>query len=284
MEHKVRLANGAVVPALGLGTWYLGDSRAAREKEIEALRSGIDAGMTLIDTAEMYGSGRSEKLVGEAIAPYDRDKLFVVSKVLPGNAGRRNMVSSLNASLKRLGIDCLDLYLYHWRGSIPLSETVDCLEGLCREGRIKAWGVSNFDIDDMEELFHIRGGRNCQVNQVLYHAGSRGIEYSLLPWMRENDVALMSYCPLAQAGSLRKGLFTNPVLQEIAAAHHCDVTQVLLSWNIRDGRTIAIPRSGSRSHTLLNAGADQITLTVEELARIDQAYPAPGRKIYLDMQ
>lgn len=284
MEHQVRLANGVKVPALGLGTWYLGDSQASREKEIEALRSGIDAGMTLIDTAEMYGSGRSEKLVGEAIAPYEREKLFIVSKVLPGNAGRRNMVSSLNASLKRLGTDYLDLYLYHWRGSIPLSETVDCLEGLRREGRIRAWGVSNFDIDDMQELFHIRGGRKCQVNQVLYHAGSRGIEYSLLPWMREKGVALMSYCPLAQAGSLRKGLFTNPVLQEIAAAHHCDVTQVLLSWNIRDGRTIAIPRSGSRSHTLLNAGADQITLTVEELARIDQAYPAPGRKIYLDMQ
>lgn len=284
MEHQVRLANGKCVPALGLGTWYLGDSQAAREKEIEALRSGIDAGMTLIDTAEMYGSGRSEKLVGEAIAPYDREKLFVVSKVLPGNAGRRNMVSSLNASLKRLGTDYLDLYLYHWRGSIPLSETVDCLEGLRREGRIKAWGVSNFDIDDMEELFHIPGGRNCQVNQVLYHTGSRGIEYSLLPWMRENGVALMSYCPLAQAGSLRKGLFSNPVLQEIAREHNCDVTQVLLSWNIRDGRTIAIPRSGSRAHTLLNAGADRITLTAEELDRIDRAYPAPRRKIYLDMQ
>ena len=284
MEHQVRLANGVKVPALGLGTWYLGDSQASREKEIEALRSGIDAGMTLIDTAEMYGSGRSEKLVGEAIAPYEREKLFIVSKVLPGNAGRRNMVSSLNASLKRLGTDYLDLYLYHWRGSIPLSETVDCLEGLRREGRIRAWGVSNFDIDDMQELFHIRGGRKCQVNQVLYHAGSRGIEYSLLPWMREKGVALMSYCPLAQAGSLRKGLFTNPVLQEIAAAHKCDVTQVLLSWNIRDGHTIAIPRSGSRAHTLLNAGADHINLTEEEIDMIDQAYPAPRRKIYLDMQ
>ena len=284
MEHQVRLANGVKVPALGLGTWYLGDSQASREKEIEALRSGIDAGMTLIDTAEMYGSGRSEKLVGEAIAPYEREKLFIVSKVLPGNAGRRNMVSSLNASLKRLGTDYLDLYLYHWRGSIPLSETVDCLEGLRREGRIRAWGVSNFDIDDMQELFHIRGGRKCQVNQVLYHAGSRGIEYSLLPWMREKGVALMSYCPLAQAGSLRKGLFTNPVLQEIAAAHNCDVTQVLLSWNIRDGHTIAIPRSGSRAHTLLNAGADHINLTEEEIDMIDQAYPAPRRKIYLDMQ
>ena len=284
MEHQVRLANGVKVPALGLGTWYLGDSQASREKEIEALRSGIDAGMTLIDTAEMYGSGRSEKLVGEAIAPYEREKLFIVSKVLPGNAGRRNMVSSLNASLKRLGTDYLDLYLYHWRGSIPLSETVDCLEGLRREGRIRAWGVSNFDIDDMQELFHIRGGRKCQVNQVLYHAGSRGIEYSLLPWMREKGVALMSYCPLAQAGSLRKGLFTNPVLQEIAAAHNCDVTQVLLSWNIRDGHTIAIPRSSSRAHTLLNAGADHITLTEEEIDMIDQAYPAPRRKIYLDMQ
>ncbi len=284
MQHQVTLRNQMTVPALGLGTWYLGDSQATRDREIEALRSGIDAGMTLIDTAEMYGSGRSESLVGEAIAPYDRKSLFLVSKVLPGNAGRKNMVSSLQGSLKRLGTDYLDLYLYHWRGAIPLSETVDCLEGLRKEGRIRAWGVSNFDINDMKELYQIKGGRNCQVNQVLYHTGSRGIEYSLLPWMRERKVALMSYCPLAQAGSLRKGLFSNPVLKEIAESHGCDVTQVLLAWNIRDGHTIAIPRSGSQAHTLLNAGADSLSLTEEELARIDEAYPAPRRKIYLDMQ
>ncbi len=284
MKHQIRLANGALVPALGLGTWYLGDSKTARKAEIEALRSGIDAGMRLIDTAEMYGRGRSEMLVGEAIAPYDRNSLFLVSKVLPENAGGKRMRSALTDSLNRLGTDYLDLYLYHWRGAIPLEETVYSLEKLQEEGLIRAWGVSNFDIDDMEELFQIKGGQNCQVNQVLYHTGSRGIEYSLLPWMLEHNVSLMSYCPLAQAGELKRGLFSNPVLRTIAGEHGCDVSQILLAWNIRNGHTIAIPRSGRKMHTLLNAQADEIVLTDDDYKRINEAYPAPKVKTYLDMQ
>ena len=284
MKHTVTLANGAVVPALGQGTWYLGESRAQRAQEIEGIRQGIAAGMTLIDTAEMYGSGAAEDMLGEALSTEDRSKLYLVSKVLPGNAGGKRMRRALMGSLERMGQQYLDLYLYHWRGNYSLEETVSCLEELRAEGLIRAWGVSNFDIDDMEELWAIPEGRNCQVNQVLYHTGSRGIEYSLLPWMRKNQVALMAYCPLAQAGSLRSGLFSNKTLQSIAEAHHATVPQILLAWNIRDGHTIAIPRSSRAEHTLANAGADQITLSREELQAIDRVYPKPTHKEYLDMQ
>lgn len=284
MKHMVKLANGISVPALGQGTWYLGDSAKTRKSEIEALRTGIEAGMTLIDTAEMYGGGRSEALVGEAIAPYDREKLFLVSKVLPGNANRRGMEKALDASMKRMGVEYLDLYLYHWRGGTPLYETVECLRKLQEKGKIRAWGVSNFDIDDMEELFALDGGSECLVNQDLYHAGSRGIEWSLLPWMRERNVALMAYCPLAQAGTLRDGLFGSKAVKEIAEKHGCSVTQVLLAWDIRDGNTIAIPKAGRKEHTLLNAGADEIELDAEDLAKIDAAFAPPKRKMWLDMQ
>ena len=224
MNNTVKLKNGIVVPALGQGTWYLGDSKTKRKDEIEAIQTGIDLGMTLIDTAEMYGSGRSEELVGEAIKDFDREKLFLVSKVLPSNANRANMRRACENSIKRMKASYLDLYLYHWRGGTPLKETVDCLEELVNEGLIKSWGVSNFDIDDMEELYNTPKGKNCMVNQVLYHTGSRGIEYSLLPWMEKNNINLMSYCPLAQAGSLRRGLFNSEVLKKIAKKHECDIT------------------------------------------------------------
>ena len=284
MKHNVLLANGVTVPALGQGTWYLGEQRNRRQQEIEGIRKGVEAGMTLIDTAEMYGNGAAEDMLGEAISTLDRSELFLVSKVLPGNAGGTRMRRALEGSLSRMGVDYLDLYLYHWRGRYPLQETVDRLEELKAEGLIKAWGVSNFDIDDMEELWRLPQGRNCLVNQVLYHTGSRGIEYSLLPWMLKHNVALMSYCPLAQAGSLRSGLFRNRTLMELAEKYHATVPQILLAWNIRNGHTIAIPRSSKAEHTLDNAKADQITLTAEDLAAIDRAYLAPTHKEYLDMQ
>lgn len=280
----VTLRNGIQVPALGLGTWFLGEKKAAREQELESLRAGISAGMTLIDTAEMYGNGKAEKLVKEAIAENKRENLYLVSKVLPNHAGRHQLEQALDESLKRMGVEYLDLYLYHWRGSYPLEETVAELERVKKAGKIKDWGVSNFDIDDMEELWLVPGGRNCLVNQVLYHTGSRGIEYSLLPWMRKHDVALMSYCPLAQAGTLKRGILNNPVLKEIAQKHNATVEQIMLAWNIRDGHTIAIPRSGKAEHTLLNAGADKIQLTEEDYKAIDQAYPPPTKKEYLDIQ
>lgn len=284
MKHMVTLINGIQVPALGLGTWFLGEKKAAREQELESLRAGISAGMTLIDTAEMYGNGKAEKLVKETIAENKRENLYLVSKVLPNHAERHQLEQALDESLKRMGVEYLDLYLYHWRGSYPLEETVAELERVKKAGKIKDWGVSNFDIDDMEELWLVPGGRNCLVNQVLYHTGSRGIEYSLLPWMRKHDVALMSYCPLAQAGTLRRGILNNPVLKEIAKKHNATVEQIMLAWNIRDGHTIAIPRSGKAEHTLLNAGADKIQLTEEDYKAIDQAYPPPTKKEYLDIQ
>lgn len=284
MDRAVKLKNGINVPAIGQGTWYLGDDKGKRNSEIEALRAGIDIGMTLIDTAEMYGSGRSEELVGEAISGYDREKLFLVSKVLPSNADRENMLNSCKNSLKRMNTDYLDLYLYHWRGSAPLRETVSCFEELAKEGLIKAWGVSNFDTDDMQELFKIKEGKNCVVNQVLYHTASRGIEFDLLPWMNENDVALMSYCPLAQAGSLKRGLFSSRILNEIAKKHNCDISQVILAWNIRDGNIIAIPRTGNKEHTLLNAGAADIVLDETDLALIDKEFLPPRKKMPLDIQ
>ncbi|MDR9859424.1 aldo/keto reductase [Treponema socranskii] len=284
MKNTVKLSNGAVVPAIGQGTWYIGETPSKRAQEIDAIRAGIEAGMTLIDTAEMYGSGLSEKLVGEAISSTDRKKLFIVSKVLPSNAGKKNMERSCDATLKRLGTDYLDLYLYHWRGSVPLAETVACLEELKTKGKIRTWGVSNFDTSDMEELFALPSGKNCAVNQVLYHLGSRGIEFDLLPWMRRHGVALMAYCPLAQAGTLRRGLFENKTLAAVAEKHGCDATQVLLSWCIRDGSTIAIPRSSKKEHTLLNAGADALKLDEEDFINLDKAFPPPSHKMPLDVE
>ena len=271
MKHIVKLKNGAEVPALGLGTWYLGDDAGRRAREIAALRTGIEKGMTLIDTAEMYGGGRSERLVGEAIKGTERGRLFIVSKVLPNNAGRRGIFRSCKESLQRLGTDYLDLYLLHWRGSVPLAETVECMEKLERDGLIRGWGVSNFDTDDMEELRRVKGGDGCLVNQVLYHAASRGIEYSLLPQMRERGVALI-------------GLFRSRALNDIAVRRGATVAQILLAWAIRGGNAIAIPRSSSPEHTAENAGTDAIELTAEELAAIDREFAPPRRKEPLDIQ
>lgn len=283
MSVTVSLSDNARVPCIGQGTWFLGERRDNQAREQEALRAGIEAGMTLIDTAEMYGSGKAELLVGRAIKGMDRSRLFLVSKVYPHNAGRKHIFKSCKDSLERMGTDYMDLYLLHWRGSVPLSETVECMEQLKREGKIRRWGVSNFDTDDMEELWSVPGGRNCAVNQVLYHVASRGIEYDLLPWMRQNRVVLMAYCPLAQAGDLRRGLFENPVLKGIADARGATVSQVLLAFAVRDGNTIAIPRTGRKEHALENAAAADVRLTEEELARIDREFAPPSRKVHLDI-
>lgn len=283
MERTVKLPDQTAVPALGQGTWLLGERNAIRTQEIEALRSGIDAGMTLLDTAEMYGSGKAEALIGEAIQGYDRSSLFLVSKCYPQNAGRKNIFKSCMASMQRMKTDYIDLYLLHWRGGIPLFETVECMEQLKKEGKIRHWGVSNFDTDDMEELWSVPKGDHCAVNQVLYHIASRGIEYDLLPWLRQRGVPVMAYCPLAQAGDLQQGLYDNPVLKKIAAAHNCSISQVLLAFVMREKDIIAIPRSSKKEHTLDNAGASKIVLTNAEISILDQAYPAPNRKVYLDI-
>lgn len=282
MEY-ITLKNNSRVPKLGMGTWYLGEKLSVREEEIRAIRIGIENGMTLIDTAEMYGSGLSEQLVGQAVRGMDREKLFLVSKVLPQNAGEKRIRRSINHSLRLLRTDYLDLYLLHWRGAIPLQETVQCMEELVREGKIRGWGVSNFDTEDMEELFALPEGKNCLVNQVLYHLGSRGIEYSLKPWMDAHDVALMAYCPLAQAGQLKKELLRDPVLNRIAVRHQVTVPQLLLAFVLRQENTIAIPRSGKSAHVQANAEALQIRLSDQELSELDQAFPAPDYKTGLDI-
>lgn len=284
MKHFVTLKNGIEIPALGIGTWYLGENRKSYADEKNAIQYGLNCGCRLIDTAEMYGSGLSEKLVGDVIQGYDRNDLFLVSKVLPSNASRSGVRNALERSLQRMHTDHLDLYLYHWRGSTPLQETVDAFEELKAEGKIKNWGVSNFDIEDMIDLYQTQGGNQCIVNQVLYHIGSRGIEYSLLPWMRDHNITLMAYCPLAQAGSLKRSLLRSPVLNEIAQKHSCSVLQIMLAWTMRDGNTISIPRTGKLIHMKENVQADAIVLDEEDLEKIDEVYPAPDHKVYLDIQ
>lgn len=285
-NRTVKLPDGTLVPAIGQGTWYMGDDPARRASEIEALRTGVACGMTLIDTAEMYGEGAAERLVGEAIAPLDRDGLFLVSKVYPHNAGRAHIFGSCRASLDRLGTGALDLYLLHWRGEVPLAETVTCMEELRAEGLIRRWGVSNFDVADMEELMSVPGGDACAVNQVLYHLGSRGIEFDLVPWQAARGIPLMAYCPLAQAGRLARarGLLQDPSVAEVAARHDATPAQVLLAFAIRSGDVVAIPKAATPEHARDNAAALNLRLTDDDLALLDRRFPAPARKMPLDME
>ena len=281
--QSVLLKNGETMPKLGMGTWYMGEDPFKAKNEIESLRLGFELGIPLIDTAEMYGEGLSEELVGQAIAPLDRKKLFLVSKVYPFNAGRRNIFRSCEDSLRRLGAEYLDLYLLHWRGSVPLKETVECMEELKASGKIRMWGVSNFDTRDMKELWNVPGGENCVVNQVLYHLGSRGIEFDLLPWMKEHQVAAMGYCPLAQKGSLRRGMYQDKNLQTVAARHNATPAQILLAFALLQDHLIPIPKAGTPEHVRLNAAAQEIHLTAEDLTILEHSFPAPKRKIYLDI-
>lgn len=285
-NRTVKLPDGTLVPAIGQGTWYMGDDPARRASEIEALRTGVACGMTLIDTAEMYGEGAAERLVGEAIAPLDRDGLFLVSKVYPHNAGRAHIFDSCRASLDRLGVGALDLYLLHWRGDVPLAETVACMEELRAEGLIRRWGVSNFDVADMQELMSVPGGDACAVNQVLYHLGSRGIEFDLAPWQAARGIPLMAYCPLAQAGRLARarGLLQDPSVAEVAARHEATPAQVLLAFAIRSGDVVAIPKAAAPEHARDNAAALDLRLTGDDLALLDRRFPAPARKMPLDME
>lgn len=278
-----RTESGKPVGRIGQGTWYLGESPARRRQECSALRAGLEAGMNLIDTAEMYGEGAAEELVGEAIQGSAREDLFLVSKVYPFNAGRNHIFESCEDSLRRTKTDYLDLYLLHWRESIPLRETVECMEELKAKGRIRAWGVSNLDIADMEELFAQPNGVNCAANQVLYHLGSRGIEYDLLPLMQKRQIPVMAYCPLAQAGQLRRGLTQNPTLCRIAQEHHASVTQIMLAFLLTRPGVIPIPRTGNAAHTIENARAEEIRLKPEDLARIDQVFAPPKHRVRLEI-
>ncbi len=273
----VRLPSGEDVPALGLGTWMIGDDPNRRADEIAALRRGMDLGLTLIDTAEMYGEGASERLVGEAIAGR-RDELFLVSKVYPHNASRQGTVAACERSLKRLGTDRLDLYLLHWRGQYPLAETVAAFEKLKADGKIRHWGVSNFDPGDMDELIGVAGGNAVAANQVLYNLSRRGIEWDLLPWMQERGIPVMAYSPVEQARLLR-----DKRLAALAAEHSVSVAQLALAFVLdRDG-VIAIPKAGRVTHIEDNAGALNVRMTSELRAALDQLFPPPRRETPLEM-
>lgn len=273
----IRLPDGTAVPVLGQGTWTIADRPARRASAMAALRAGLDAGLTLIDTAEMYGDGAAEELIGEAIAGR-RDEAYLVSKVYPHNAGRRSAIEACERSLRRLGTDRLDLYLLHWRGSIPLAETVAAFERLRETGKIRAWGVSNFDRDDMEELLD-EGGAAVAVNQVLYNCLRRGIEFDLLPWQAQRSIPVMAYSPVEQGRLTR-----DPVLAAIAARHPgATAAQVAIAFTLRRGGVIAIPQMASPEHISENRPAVDLTLTDQDLAEIDRAFPPPTRKRSLEM-
>lgn len=273
----VTLPTGEKVPALGLGTWHMGERKRDAAAEAKALVAGIDAGLTLIDTAEMYGEGGAEEVVREAVAGR-RDEVFIVSKVYPHNASARGAVAACERSLKRLGTDRIDLYLLHWRGSYPLAETVGAFEGLKRAGKIRHWGVSNLDTADMTELWGKGNGTACAANQVLYHLGERGIEWDLLPALRSRKVPVMAYSPLGQGGILRE-----PALGKVAAKHKATAAQIALAWVLRQPDVIAIPKSASVERTLENAKALEITLDADDLKMLDTAFPPPGRASPLAM-
>jgi diketogulonate reductase-like aldo/keto reductase len=274
---RVAFADGATVPALGLGTWKMGEQRKRVAQEAEALSLGFDLGMTLVDTAEMYGDGGAEEVVASAIAAR-RDRVFVVSKVYPHNAGRKSAVSACERSLRRLRTDHLDLYLLHWRGRIPLGETVEAFERLRAAGKVVRWGVSNFDTADMRELFELPGGRLCATNQVLYHLAARGIEWDLLPWLRERHIPAMAYSPLGQGALLRK-----PKLAAIARRLGTTPAQVALRWLLRSPDIIAIPESADPGHIRANRAAAALPLDGATLREIDAAFPPPNRPTSLGM-
>ena len=266
------------IEPIGLGTWKMGDDSNNHQDEIDAIQFAINQGANVIDTAEMYGDGASEELIGEAIQSYDREKLYIISKVHPENASRDKVLTSIDNSLKRLRTDYIDLYLLHWKSQYPLEETISAFEEAKNLGKIKEWGVSNFDTSDMKHLLSLPNGHKCVANQVRYNIGDRGIEYDLKPFMRENNIALISYAPIARGDKLGKNLTKSPVLLELSRKYEVDVFQILLAWNIRDGHTLAIPKSSNKLHIENNMGASNIHLTEEDIQKIDSEFPPPTTK------
>ena len=274
--NLIHFPDGTQVPALGQGTWMMAEQPARRADELAALRAGVELGLTLIDTAEMYADGESERLVGEAIRGL-REQVFLVSKAYPQNASRQRLPQACEASLKRLGTDRLDLYLLHWRGRVPLAETVEAMETLVAAGKIRRWGVSNLDTTDLQELV-AAGGAACATDQVLYNLTRRGPEYDLLPWLAGQGIPVMAYSPVEQGR-----LLGNSQLQVVAADLGATPAQVALAWVLRHGHVMAIPRAGRVAHVQENRAAAELHLSTNDLAALDAAFPRPSKRQPLEM-
>jgi len=275
--RTTNLPSGEAVPILGQGTWHTAEANHLREQEIEALRVGLDLGMTLIDTAEMYADGASEELVGEAILGR-RDEVFLVSKVLPNHASRAGTIAACERSLRRLKTNRLDLYLLHWPGSIPLEETVEAFESLIDGGKIRYWGVSNFDCSELKEVVSLAGNGAVATNQVLYNLTRRGIEYDLLPGCLESRLPIMAYSPIEQGRMLK-----HPALGNVAVRHGATPAQVALAWVLRQNGVIAIPKAGAAKHVRENRAALEVQLTEQDIGELNRAFPPPRRKQPLEM-
>lgn len=282
--NTVALPDGTPLPSLGLGTWHMGEAARSRAAEVAALRLAIETGYRVIDTAEMYGEGGAEEVVGQAVGEalragaVTRDELFVVSKVYPHNANRAGIAAACGRSLKRLGLDRIDLYLLHWPGPHPLRDTVAGFAAMQAEGRIRHWGVSNFDTAGMRELIGVAGGERCAVNQVYYSPSARGVEFDLLPWQRGRSMPLMAYCPLDQGGLARE-----PVLAEIGARYGASASQIALAWLMTRAGVIVIPKAVREHHLRENFAASELVLDADALAAIERRFPVPRRKTPLAM-
>ena len=275
--RSVTLTTGEKVPVLGLGTWRMGERKSERGAELKAIKLGLELGIRLVDTAEMYGEGVAEEIVGEAMGAL-RDEIYLVSKVYPHNASRKGTVAACERSLKRLKTDRLDLYLLHWRGSHPLAETVEAFEALKKAGKIRNWGVSNLDAGDLDELASVPNGSNCVSDQVLYHLGSRGIEWQLLPKCQKSKIMVMAYSPLGQGPILRK-----PALGRLASKHNCDAAAVALAWVLRHPGVVTIPKATQPDHVRANVKAVDVKLDAEDLGALDATFPPPKRGSPLGM-
>ena len=274
---SIALPTGERIPALGLGTWCVGDDPAIRIEEIATLRLGLDLGARLIDTAEMYGNGRSEELIGEALSGR-RDEAFIVSKVLPQNATRAGTKAACERSLRRLGTDRIDLYLLHWRGAVPFAETLAAFEELTQQGKIRHFGVSNLDLAEMQELWKLRGSPHVATNQLLYNLQRRGIEFELLPWLRQRHVPVMAYSPIEQGRLLRESS-----LVEFARRHGITAAQVALAWLLHQADVIVIPKTSNRQRLRENFAAVDVQLSPAQLAELHELFPAPTGPTPLEM-
>lgn len=290
--EKIKLNDGSYMPKMGQGTWNMGEKLEKEEEEIENIYQGVMMGMTMIDTAEMYADGNAETIVGKALKKamkhVPREKIYIISKVYPFNAGRRHIFQSCEDSLRRLGVSYLDMYLLHWRGNIPLRETVECMELLKKQKKIRRWGVSNFDYSDMEELLALPNGDQCMVNQVLYHIGCRGIEHSLIPFQNKYGIPIIAYSPVAQAGKLLRQRDLNSrkkVIMELAEKYNATFCQILLAFVMYNPNVIAIPKSSNLEHLKENFEVyeKKIVLTPEDIEILNEEFPPPNRRTPLQM-